>query len=332
MPNNITRLFDFAYYQLDKYNLEKAFVTKYNGTWEAISSSNFIKKANAISRGLLKLGVKPGDKIAVISSTNRTEWNILDVALLQIGVISIPIYPTISQEDYKYIFNHAEVTHCFLSDAELFDKANAVKNEVPTLKEIYSFDKVKNCKNWTDVLELGKDKSNQNEVDKIKDAVKTEDLATIIYTSGTTGTPKGVMLSHKNIVTNVLTSYPRLPLIQEGTRILSFLPVCHIFERMLHYLYQYAGTTVYFAEGIDKIGENANEVKPHLMSVVPRLLEKLYDKIVGKGSELTGIKKRLFYWAVDLGLRYEPYNANGLFYRLQLKIARKLIFSKWKAA
>jgi len=332
MSQEISRLFDFAHYQLQNYNLPKAFNTKYNGKWVATSTQEFIDKGNAISRGLLKLGIKPGDKIAVISTNNRTEWNILDLGILQIGAISIPIYPTISKEDYEYIFNHAEVTHCFLSDKELYAKAIAIKEQVPTLKEIYAFDVVKGCKNWEEVLDLGKDETLQADVEKIKDQVKPDDLATIIYTSGTTGKPKGVMLSHKNVVTNVIDCMPRLPLELGNFTALSFLPVCHIFERMLHYLYQYAGTSVYFAESMDKIGENIKEVKPQFMTVVPRLLEKVYDGIIAKGSELQGIKRKLFFWAVELGLKYEPYGANGWWYELQLKIANKLIFSKWREA
>ena len=332
MSKKITRLFDFAHYQLEKFNLEKAFTTKYNGKWISISSQEYIDSANAISRGLLKLGVKPGDKIAVISSNNRTEWNILDIGISQIGAISIPMYPTISKEDYEYIFNHAEVTRCFLSDQELYDKAIEAKKNVPTLKEIYSFDTIKGCKNWSEVSELGKDISTQPDVVSIMNNVKTSDLATIIYTSGTTGKPKGVMLSHSNIVSNVLSSYPRLPLTEGDMKVLSFLPVCHIFERMLHYLYQYAGISIYFAEAIDKIGDNLKEVQPSLMSVVPRLLEKVYDGIINKGSELTGIKKMLFFWAVDLGLKYEPYGENGWWYEKKLALANKLIFSKWREA
>ena len=332
MPKEITRLFDFAYYQLENYNLDVAFCTKYNNEWVATSTKDFIKKGNAISRGLLKLGIKPGDKIAVISSNNRTEWNILDLGILQIGAVSIPIYPTISKEDYEYIFNHAEVTHCFLSDKELYDKASAVRKNVSTLKEIYSFDEVKGCKNWTEVLELGKNESLQAEVDTIKETVKPNDLATIIYTSGTTGRPKGVMLSHKNVVSNVIDSFPRLPLKKGEIIALSFLPVCHIFERMLHYLYLYSGTSVYFAESIEKIGVNIKEVNPHFMTVVPRLLEKVYDGIIAKGSELKGVKRFLFFWAVDLGLNYEPYGKNGWWYEIQLKLANKLIFSKWREA
>ena len=260
MSIEITRLFDFAYFQQEKYNLEKLYTDKIKGEWVSTSTKEFIEKGNAISRGLLKLGVKPGDKIGLISSTNRTEWNILDFGISQIGAINIPIYPTISKEDYEYIFNHAEVTHCFLSDEELYKKAVAISQNVITLKEIYSFDKIDGCKNWQEVLDLGKDESSQKDVEAIKESVQSNDLATIIYTSGTTGRPKGVMLSHNNVVTNVIDSLPRLPIVIGNGRTLSFLPVCHIFERMLHYLYQYAGTSVYFAESMDKIGENIKEV------------------------------------------------------------------------
>ena len=332
MPKEIKRLFDFLDHQLEHHNLSKSLVSKISGEWVATSSKEFVENANALSRGLLKLGVKPNDKIAVISSTNRTEWNILDMAVLQIGAQNVPIYPTISESEYEYIFNHSEVTHCFLSDEGLFEKANAIKNNVPTLKDIYSFDKVKGCKNWEEVLNLGDDNTTQPEVQKLKDAVKETDLATIIYTSGTTGVPKGVMLSHRNIVTNVLDSMPRLPIEQGKTSVLSFLPVCHVFERMLHYLYIYSGIGIYYAESIEKIADNVKEVKPNFMSVVPRLLEKIYDSIISKGTNLTGIKKMLFFWAVDLGLQYEPYGANGWWYEKKLALANKLIFSKWREA
>ncbi|WKK65078.1 AMP-dependent synthetase/ligase [Lutimonas zeaxanthinifaciens] len=332
MSTEITRIFDFAYYQLDKYNLSKAFVSKVTGEWVATSSKEFVAKVNIVSRGLLALGVKPGDKIALISSTNRTEWNILDIALLQIGAVNVPIYPTISESDYEYIFNHAEVKFCFLSDEILFEKASAVEKNVKSLKRIFSFDKIKDCAYWEEVFTLGSDEALQDKVDKLKDKVKPEDLATIIYTSGTTGVPKGVMLSHNNLVSNVLDSVPRLPLVKGESTVLSFLPVCHVFERMLHYLYLYSGLTIHFAESIEKIADNIKEVKPHFMSVVPRLLEKIYDSIIAKGADLTGIKKRLFFWAVETGLKYEPYERNGWYYEKKLGLANKLIFSKWREA
>lgn len=327
----ITRLFDFAYYQLETFNLEAALVTKYNGEWVKTSTQEYLDKANAISRALLKLGVKKNDKIAVISSTNRTEWNIMDIGVLQIGAQNIPIYPTISAEDYEYVLNHSESIYCFVSDQEVFDKVKKVQANTQ-IKEVYSFDHIEGCKHYSDLFELGKDTSNQNEVESRKDNVKPSDLATIIYTSGTTGKPKGVMLSHWNITSNVIDASPRVPNIGTGTRVLSFLPICHIFERVLIYIYQHAGTTIYFAEAIDKIGENAKEVKPHMMSVVPRLLEKVYDKIMVKAEDLGGIKRALFYWAVRLGEQWEPYNKNGAWYEFKLSLARKLIFSKWRAA
>ena len=326
----ITRLFDFPYYQLEKFNLSDALNTKKDGVWVATSTQEYINQANAISRGLLRLGVQPNDKIAIISMNNRTEWNICDIGILQLGAQNVPIYPTISEEDYAYVLNHSESKYVFVSCNEVRDKVMAIKNQVPSLIEVYSFDDIDNCKNWSEVLKLGADTSNQAEVDALKAAVTTKDLATLIYTSGTTGRPKGVMLSHENIVSNSLASAYRLPLAETGMRALSFLPVCHIYERMLMYLYQYKGVSIFFAESLETISDNLKEVKPQVMTAVPRLLEKVYDKIIAKGAALTGIKKKLFFWAVDLGLRYEPYGQNGWWYEKQLALARKLIFSKWK--
>ena len=327
----ITRLFDFAYYQLENHNLESALITKKDGNWVKTSTKEYLDKANALSRALLKLGIQKGDKIAIISTNNRTEWCIVDVGVLQVGAQNIPIYPTISSKDYEYVLNHSEAIYCFVSDEEVYNKVLKVKDNTK-LKEVYSFDEISGCKNYTELFKLGADDSTQAAVELRKSEVLPSDLATIIYTSGTTGKPKGVMLSHHNIVENVLSSVPRLPLIVGTSRVLSFLPLCHIFERVLIYIYQHAGVGIYFAEAIDKIGENAQEIKPNLMSVVPRLLEKVFNKINAKGSELTGIKRALFFWAIKLGEKYEPYQANGIWYELQLKVARKLIFSKWKAA
>ena len=331
MSVEITRLFDFAHHQLEKHNLESAFVVKKDGEWVKTSSKEYIDKANSISRALLRLGIQKNDKIAVISSTNRTEWNIVDIGVLQIGAQNVPIYPTISADDYEYVLNHSESIYCFVSDEEVLEKVNKVKGNTK-LKEVYSFDHIKGCKHYSELLELGKDESTQPEVETRKNEVKPSDLATIIYTSGTTGKPKGVMLSHNNITSNALAATSRLPYMDKETRVLSFLPICHIFERVLIYVYQYAGVSIYFAEGIDKIGENAKEIKPNLMSVVPRLLEKVYDKIMAKAADLTGIKKALFYWAVKLGEDFKPYGQNGAWYEFKLKIANKLIFSKWREA
>ncbi|MGO1751003.1 MAG: AMP-dependent synthetase/ligase [Psychroflexus sp.] len=329
---NIKRLFDFPYYQLENYELEEALVTKYDGKWIATSTRSYIDQANQISRGLLKMGVNANDKVALISSTNRTEWNIMDIGIMQLGAQNVPIYPTISEEDYAYILNHSESKYCFVSDKEVYDKVMAIKDQVPLLKEVFTFNDIKNTKNWKEVLELGKNDSRQAEVEALKAKVTEDDVATIIYTSGTTGRPKGVLLSHKNIASNAINSSTRLPFETGKARALSFLPICHIYERMLHYLYQANGVSIHFAESIEAISDNLKEVKPDVMSAVPRLLEKVYDKIIAKGSDLSGIKKALFFWAVDLGLKYKPYGQNGWWYEFKLNIANKLIFSKWQEA
>ncbi|WP_347174403.1 AMP-dependent synthetase/ligase [Polaribacter uvawellassae] len=329
MSSTITRLFDFPYYQLEKYNLEKALTSFKDNKWYSITTKEYINQANQISRGLLRLGIKKDDKIAVISTTNRTEWNIIDIGILQLGAQNIPIYPTISKEDYEYVLNHSGAIYCFVSDETVLEKLNQVKGNTQ-LKGVYTFDDVKGEHNWSEILQLGSDESNQPEVEEHKKAVSSNDLATIIYTSGTTGRPKGVMLSHGNIVSNVLASEKRVPLVSGESQALSFLPVCHIFERMILYLYQYCGVEIYFAESIEKMSDNLKEIKPHVMTAVPRLYEKVFDKIYGRGADLKGIKQKLFYWAIDIGLQYEPYGANGWWYEKKLALARKLIFSKIK--
>ena len=326
----ISRLFDFPYHQLEQNNLPKSLVTKQNGQWIKTSTQEYINQANAISRALIKLGVAKDDKIAIISSNNRSEWHIMDVGVLQIGAQNVPIYPTISEDDYEYILNHSEAKYCFVSDVEVMDKINLIKHKIPHIKGVYSFNEIEGCTNWKELLEAGKDESFQPEVEARKNSVDKMDLATIIYTSGTTGRPKGVMLSHNNIVSNVLDSANRIPFEPGKSVALSFLPICHIYERMVTYIYQYYSVSIYFGESIEKIGENIKEISPTVMTGVPRLTEKVYEKIVAKGSELTGIKKNLFFWAISVGERYEPYGANGWWYETQLKIARKLIFSKWK--
>lgn len=328
---DITRLFDFPYYQLKEYNLDKAFVTKSKGEWVATSTQEFIDRGNAISRGLIKLGVQPNDKIAVISLTNRTEWNIMDLGVLQIGAQNVPIYPTITEEDYAYILNHSEAIYCFVSCSTVYAKVKAIMDQT-ALKGVYCFDELPDCEHWSVVEKLGEDSGVQEEVEARKKAVTPEMLATIIYTSGTTGKPKGVMLSHQNVVSNALYASERIPLPGGTAKALSFLPVCHIYERVIMYLYMIKGVSIYFAESMETISDNLKEHKPHVMTAVPRLLEKVYDSIIAKGADLKGIKKALFFWAVNVGLDYAPYGENGAWYEFKLKIARKLIFSKWKAA
>ena len=327
----IKRIFDFAHAALEKYPKEDMFVTKYNGKWEKTSTQEFVNLGNSISRGLLKLGIKPGDKIALITTATRTEWAVMDLGISQIGAVSVPVYPSISADDYDYIFNDAEVKYCFISDEDLLDKVNKIKEKVPTLQGIFSFDDIEGCASWKEILDMGANEATQNEVNDLSKSINSEDLATVIYTSGTTGRPKGVMLSHQNIVSNVLGSNPRIPPIKgidyKDIKILSFLPICHIFERMLFYLYQHNGYTVYFAESIDKMGDNIKEVQPHLMSVVPRLIEKVYDKIYSKGTSAGGLKAKIFLWALGVNKRKEKLGKPS---GLMEIIADKLVFSKWR--
>ncbi len=313
-----TRLFDFIYYQQQFFSQEKCYNYKKNEKWESISTKNFIKLSNQVSRALLALGLQKNDKVAVISTTNRYEWHALDIGLLQIGVQNIPLYPTLSENDYAYILNHSDAKYCFVSDQELLNKVKAVESKTQ-LKGVYTFDEIDEETNWNTFLNLGKPEENQSKVNELKEAVSEDDLATIIYTSGTTGTPKGVMLSHKNIVQNTLVSAAALDLTGNNYRVVSYLPINHIFERFASYYYHFMGFEVYFAESIEKLGENLKEIQPHFMPVVPRLLEKVFDKIIAKGNELTGLKKGLFFWAVQLGENYKPYNQNSIGYRLQLK-------------
>ena len=323
------RLFDFIYYQLENNPLPDSLAAKEDGEWKKYSTRDFIDIANSLSRGMLALGVKAGDKIAIVSN-NRPEWNITDLAILLIGAVSVPIYPTITSTEYEFIFNDAEVKFCFVSDKEILAKVNVISDKVESLQGIYSFDEIVDAKHYSEIMNYGIN-DYQEKVEEIKRGVKASDLATLIYTSGTTGIPKGVMLTHNNIVSNVNASEPRLP-IHTGAKALSFLPLCHVYERMLTFLYMKVGVSIYYAESIESIGENLKEIKPEGFSTVPRLLEKVYDKIVNKGAELTGLKKGLFFWALALGQRYEPYGKNGWWYELKLKIANKIIFSKWREA
>ena len=332
MDVKVERLFDIPYYQYKKYNTKKAFnIKKQKGVWEGISCEAYLKEVDDLSKGLLKLGVKPNDKIAVISSNNRTQWHILDIAILQVGAQNIPIYPTITPKDYEYILNHSESVYCFVSNKEIVEKIKAIRDKT-ALKGVFTFDKIKGEEHWSSIFVNKRDKALEKELEIRKSNVKTDDLATIIYTSGTTGQPKGVMLSHKNIISTIVDCSARFPLEHSPSKAFSFLPVCHIFERMILYLYQYLGVSIYFAQSMDTILEDLKDVCPHIMPAVPRLYEKIYEKIYSKGIDLKGLKRILFFWALDLGFKYELNNKNGFWYALQLSIARKLVFSKWKQA
>lgn len=326
----IHRLFDFLTHQLQNKPLEDALVSKTTGKWVKTSTQEYQNLANQISRGLLRMGVKAGDKIALISSTNRTEWNIMDIGLQQIGVVSVPVYPTISPEEYEYIFNQAEIKYSFVSDEELYKKMTLTKPNAPDLQGIYTFDEIAGAPNWKEVLDKGKDDANQDEVEQIKSKVKADDVVTIIYTSGTTGKPKGVVLTHNNLVSNVLASDERVPEMGEQGKALSFLPICHVFERMLIYLYQYNSISIYYAESIEAIGDNLKEIHPTVMTVVPRLVEKVYAKIYDTGVNAGGIKTKIFMWALKLVKDFEPNKKMPFTWNLQYKIADALVFKKWR--
>lgn len=331
--NNPTRLFDFPRYQQEHFPLEVMMSSKVGGEWKSYSTSEFIDAVNQAARGLLELGIKHGDKVALIAHNNRCEWNIMDHALLQIGAVDVPIYPTMTEDDYEYIFNHSESIYCFVSNDELYDKVTNVLDKCKGMKKVYSFEKYEGRNHWSEVLALGESMDRQEEMEQFMASVKPEDLATIIYTSGTTGLPKGVMLSHANISTTVIAATPRIPGLPRGqAKTLSFLPVCHSFERFIHYLYMYNGASIYFAEALDTLKADLNMVQPTIFTAVPRLLEKFFDGIVANGTSAGGVKARIFEWAVSLALKWEPEHANGAFYHWKLGIADKLVFSKVRAA
>jgi len=320
----IKRIFDVPKYQMDNFPQKISIAGKENGKWVTYSTEEYIKKANLFSHGLLKLGIKANEKVAIVSN-NRPEWNIVDIGTLQTGAIDVPVYPTISEADYKFIFNDAEIKYCFVSNEDLYTKVSNIKAEVNSLVEIFTFDKVKGAKHWTEVLELGKD-GNDADVENIKKEIKDTDLATLIYTSGTTGLPKGVMLSHKNLIENAKGSRPRLP-VDASCQGLSFLPLCHVYERMIIYLYQISGVSLYYAESIETIKVDIADVRPHVFTAVPRLLEKVYDGIINGGTEAGGLKAKIFNWAIGLTETYEV----GKHPSLQRKIADKLVYSKVRA-
>jgi long-chain acyl-CoA synthetase len=315
----IERLFDLPHYQLATFKLTKAVGDKMSGKWEHYSSRQFVDAINEVSLGLLALGVQPGDKIALISTNNRAEWNIIDLGMQQVGAINVPVYPTIAPKDYEYIFAEAEVKFCFVSDAALLKKVQEAKKGLPALQEIFTFNKVEGARHWHEMTKQG----DLSEVERIKATIKAGDLATIIYTSGTTGNPKGVMLSHNNIMSNLHAITGILPL-NPGEQVLSFLPLCHIFERTYTYLCMYKGITITYAESIEQISANIAEVRPHFFTAVPRLLEKVYEKIMAGAAANTGVKKTLADWAFKLADKYEYDTEMGI----QQKIADKLVYSK----
>lgn len=330
------RLFDCLQYNLENKPLENMLVAKEEGRWKKYSTQEVSDLVNRFSAGLVNLGYGCGDmseegrdKIAILSR-NRPEWLLLDLAVQQIGAVLTPVYPTINVNELEFVLKDAQVKAIFVNDEDMHEKVLSIKDRLPFLQDIFTFEPITGARHWKEVPEKSSPEA-MLIVQAIAGKIRYEDLVTIIYTSGTTGTPKGVMLSHQNILSNVIDSMPCFPP-GENLKALSFLPLNHIFERMISYLYLFKGTSIYFAEGLETIGENLKEVKPHLFTTVPRLLEKVYDRIMHKGKELTGAKRKLFFWAHDLAEKFEINKNQGVGYRLQLALANKLVFSKWREA
>ena len=325
----ITRIFDLLPYQLDKFPQESALAEKINGKYHGYSTKYFLNEANAISKGLINIGIQKQDKVALIS-WNCPQWLFADYGIQHLGAVSVPMYPTITEKDYAYIFKDANVKAVLVQDLELYTKVKAALTANDQNVPIYSFNQIEGVEH-IDELKKGGESIADKELDDFKSKVDAEDLLTLIYTSGTTGDPKGVMITHKNLLAEAFSIKGILPL-DESSRALSFLPLCHVFARSMSVIYMHHGVSIYYAESMETIGENLKEVKPHMFITVPRLLEKVYDKIYAKGADLTGIKKSLFFWALKLGQNYSFSKDQGWWYNQQLKLANKLIFSKWRDA
>ncbi len=324
----ITRVFDFLNHYKENFNKADALSSKVGGKWKSYSIDEVIHIIDLVSKGLIASDIKKGEKVAIMAH-NCPEWNFCDYGIMQIGATQVPMYPTLAEADIEFILKDAEVKIIFVSNQEIAEKIEKVKQEKQLNLTIYTFDKVENKTHWLELTKLGEAQQNID-LQPIKDSIAPDDLLTLIYTSGTTGTPKGVMLTHDNLISNIMYSSKLYP--KGVTKALSFLPLSHIFERMVVYMYFNLGISVYYAESLDTIVANLQEVKPHCFTTVPRLLEKVYDRIVAKGNEQKGLKKKIFFWALSLAHKYELEGKNGFLYELKLKIARKLVFSKWREA
>lgn len=332
MTVKVTRTFDILDRYMKEFPREDALGGKINGKWYTYSTKEYFKKSHHFAMGLLALGLKKGDKVATITN-NRPEWNFVDMGTAMAGVVHVPVYPNISKEEYEYILNHSESVFLITGDKKIYEKLSRVAANIPTIKEIYTFDDINGTKNFTRIIELGESKCNEleKELQKTKKGIKPEDLATLIYTSGTTGVPKGVMLSHKNLVSNFI-AHSKLHQLGKDHHVISFLPLCHVYERSVNYHFQYKGMGIYYIGNLAQIVPAINEIKPHIFNSVPRLMEKVYDGFIAKGKELKGVKKSIYFWAVNLTRHFEYNKKYGVLLNLKIKIADKLIYSKWRKA
>ncbi len=328
----ISRTFDLLERYKNKFVKDDAFVAKQNGKWTKYSSQQYIDYSHFVSYGLLALGLKKGDKIITITK-NRPEWNFVDMGMAMIGVVHVPVFANLNEVEYKYIFEHSDAKMAIVADKKFYNMLQPIANEISRIKNVYTFEKVEKAPFWEEIKELGEKNVNlySEEVEKIKDSILPDDFASLIYTSGTTGQAKGVMLSHKNMVHNAIEASKVFNL-TPNQKYLSVLPLCHVGGRMGNYQTQYSGCSIYYAENMGAIAKNMQEIKPDGFDVVPRILEKIYDTVIAKGKKLEGFKKKMFFWAVKLGLKYNPHGENGFIYEMKMKIADKLIFSKWREA
>ncbi|MBQ0148835.1 MAG: long-chain fatty acid--CoA ligase [Flavobacteriaceae bacterium] len=325
--NNPTRIFDLAYYQQELSPDHNMFSSKVDGEWKFTKPAEFIQQTRKISKGLLALGIKPGDRVGLVSES-RYEWHVIDFAIQQIGGVVVAIYPNITDAEYQFIFNDAEIQVCIASNKSLYNRINNMVDSIYSLQYVFAINEFPDSRNWSELTKIGQDITEEY-IDNISSTISSSDLATLIYTSGTTGKPKGVMLTHNNLVTNFIAA-KEVVVIKQGSRGLTFLPPCHAYERTVIYAYLYIGITVYFAEGLEKIGDNINEVQPHIMTAVPRIMEKVYDKIIKTGSSLKGNKRKVFDWAVEIAAQYDPNPSNrSLAYNIKLALARKLVLNKF---
>ncbi len=326
----VTRVFDILDLYKTTYKKDDLLCCKENKKWKKYSSDDFINYSNWTSYGLLNLGLERNDKVAIIAN-NRPEWAFADYGCQQAGLVTVPIFPTASNHDLQFILNHAEVKAVFISDKKIFAKLTEMEKEIPTVKHIIAFDKIEGLLLYSDFIESAKQKPQTEKVEAIKKSVKPEDLLTILYTSGTTGTPKGVMISHQNLANNVIGCQNFAPF-ESWWKALSFLPLNHVYERMLITLYLFKGVSVYFAEGFETIGDNLKEVQPQVFVSVPRLIERVYEKICSAGEKLSGFKKFMFDASIKIAERYQVNGANGFVYELKRKVIDKLVYSKWRDA